>query len=122
MVDIDNFKKINDKFGHPAGDAVLQRCVSVISSKLRENDVIIRYAGDEFIIVLNNIGKREAKRILTRLEQAVKGNPVEYEGESIRYEVSIGGYTVIKKGLALNQIIKKADEAMYEVKKRKKEA
>lgn len=120
MVDIDNFKRINDKYGHPAGDAVLRKCVSVIGSKLRENDEIIRYAGDEFIIVLNNISKKEAKHILTRLEQAVKDNPVEYENESISYEVSIGSYTVEDQGLDLSEIIKRADESMYEVKIGKK--
>lgn len=105
VVDIDNFKKINDKYGHPAGDAVLQKCVSVIRSKLREYDEIIRYAGDEFIIVLNNISKREAEHILKRFEQAVKDNPVEYENQSISYEVSIGSYTVEEKGLDLNEIL-----------------
>lgn len=120
MLDIDNFKKINDIYGHPAGDTVLQNCVSVIRSKLREYDEIIRYAGDEFIIVLNNINKKEAEHILKRFEQAVKDNPVEYENQSISYEVSIGSYTVEEKGLDLNEIIKRADESMYEVKRRKK--
>lgn len=70
-------------YGHPAGDAVLQKCVSVISSKLREHDIVIRYAGDEFIIVLERISKKEVRYILTRLEQAVKENPVEFENKTI---------------------------------------
>lgn len=120
MLDIDNFKLINDKYGHPVGDLVLRKCVDVIKSKLREHDEIIRYGGDEFIIVLMNISKRKAKDIRTRLEQALKGNPVEYKNEFICCEVSIGSYTVDKPGLTLNEILKKADEAMYRAKRRKK--
>lgn len=119
MVDIDKFKKINDTYGHPVGDAILQKCVRVISSKLRDHDIMVRYGGDEFIIVLINIGKKKAKHIISRLQQAVKDNPFEYENESINYEVSIGSYTVTKKGLDLNEIIKIVDNSMYEVKRRK---
>lgn len=119
MVDIDNFKRINDTYGHPVGDAILKKCVGVISSHLRYNDIIVRYGGDEFLIVLVNIGNKEAKEIISRLQQAVKDDSFEYEKMSINYDVSIGSYTVKKRNLDLAEIMKRVDHSMYEVKRQK---
>lgn len=119
MVDIDNFKRINDTYGHPVGDAILQRCVGVISAHLRDKDIIVRYGGDEFLIVLVNIRKKQAKEIISRLQQAVTDNSFEYESKSINYDVSIGSYSVTKRNLDLTEIMKRVDHSMYEVKRRK---
>lgn len=121
MLDIDNFKKINDMYGHPVGDVVLQNCVGVLSSKLREQDVVIRYGGDEFIVLLDFIDQDEAINIVARLNETFLSNSVQLDHKDIRYEVSIGSFTVTQADLELSEIIKKADESMYEVKRKKQE-
>jgi diguanylate cyclase (GGDEF)-like protein len=128
ILDVDNFKSINDTYGHDVGDKVLQNLTSIIIGALRETDVIGRYGGEEFIILLPSAGEKEITMIFDRVQTALKNHNCEYHGESVALPitVSIGAAVVNKvtekidhKGqdLLLDTIIKQADEKAYEAKK-----
>jgi diguanylate cyclase (GGDEF)-like protein len=126
MVDIDDFKEVNDTYGHFAGDAVLTHVSKIISENMRDNDVLARYAGDEFIGIIiaeMNIARKRADAILEK----IKLNPVNYEGQDIRVTVSIGLIECACKKEAgdanyWDNLIKHVDSAMYEAKKSGKNA
>ena len=79
MIDADNFKSINDTYGHLAGDEVLRTIASTIKSKLRTNDVLFRYGGEEFIIIMPNTSEHDASIPLERLREELYGQVIEFE-------------------------------------------
>lgn len=122
MLDINGFKDINDTYGHIAGDTVLKSFVETLNNQLRKDkDYLIRYGGDEFIILLSDTNEQLAETIIERLKKAIKEHPAKHEEIEIPYEVSIGSYTVTEPHLDLKKIIHKADEAMYKAKRALKE-
>lgn len=118
MIDIDNFKKINDRFGHTAGDAVLYYVAQTIRSMLRSNDALIRYGGDEFFLLFDNMPERILERKLEELCRAVHRIEVAQYPE-LKLTISIGG--VYASG-RISDLIQKADAALYEAKKEKNRA
>lgn len=114
MMDIDNFKAFNDRYGHLAGDRVLQAVATVVRENLRERDVAIRYGGEELMIVLPDTGGRNAEQIAQRLCARVREQDVEfYDGDFLpAVTVSIGVYT-ITKGDSPEQVLNKVDTALY---------
>ena len=120
MVDVDEFKAVNDTYGHLAGDAVLTHIAKIISDSMRESDILARYAGDEFIGLIKanlSIARKRADTILEQIER----NPIEYEGQKIEVTVSIGlmecGCPEGSSDLdCWNDIIRRVDEAMYTAK------
>lgn len=109
MIDIDSFKGINDTYGHLAGDAALQHVVSAIRSCLRENDIPIRYGGDEFLLIFPKIYEKHFLEILENISQRVRQIVIE-EHPTIKLSVSVGGAYGIKP---LYKAIDAADKAMY---------
>ena len=114
MIDADNFKSINDTYGHQAGDAALKSITESISSCLREADMLIRYGGDEFLLLFPRIGETEFQEILERIRQQVQKAKVEGYPE-IRLSVSIGG---VHTAMPVNEAVHQADRLMYEEKGR----
>lgn len=118
--DIDNFKDINDIFGHEEGDKVLKKVVKLLKSTLREIDIICRMGGDEFLLIFPDSSLKEAPLIkerldknLTKLNQALK--------KSYKIEISIGlSYYNPSNPLSIDKLIRIADKKMYEDKKDKK--
>ncbi len=108
MVDIDHFKKFNDTYGHQYGDEVLKTVASVLSSNLRDSDVLGRYGGEEFVIFLPGTGIKEAERVAERLRQAVEKYPMAKQ----KITISLG-VTQCKPGDTLETMIKRADEGLY---------
>ena len=111
--DIDDFKAINDSFGHVAGDEVLQQISRTVLQVLRETDIAARYGGDEFAVILPNTCAAGALDLGTRLSQAIV--QINYSGlDAVKPTVSMGVATFAAGNLADNkQLLQRADEAMY---------
>jgi diguanylate cyclase (GGDEF)-like protein len=116
IIDLDDFKLINDKYGHIAGDKILIFISNMLKHTLRDGDKIFRYGGEEFIIVLNRINKEQCEIITKRLVDKISSNNLLYKGESIKVTVSIGS-TTFKVGDTPESLIHRADEALYEAKR-----
>ncbi len=114
IIDLDNFKRINDTYGHPMGDEVLKKVSKLIQKATRTNDIVARYGGDEIIIYFNNFTDDDA--IFQRLESIrmeIEHTMVTYDDCSISVTVSIGVFIKKDKNMTLNDVIKKADDIMY---------
>ena len=118
MIDIDYFKKINDNYGHKAGDIVLAGFSELVQKTIRDNDIFFRYGGEEFLIFIEakngiDIAKKIAKRIKNRIEEA----KFHFENRTIQITVSIGINKYPKNFKTIDQAIKYADEMLYLAKK-----
>ena len=116
MLDIDHFKRINDRFGHPAGDAVIKALADVCARTLRPSDIIARYGGEEFVINLPATDHRQARLVAERLRQAVAAARVPSEHGAIDFTVSIGLATCSEE-MPLGEAIGRADKALYRAKR-----
>ncbi|NPV88396.1 diguanylate cyclase [Coprothermobacteraceae bacterium] len=120
-IDIDNFKKVNDNFGHLAGDSVLRGIVSVIKSLVRKHDFICRCGGEEFAVLLDNTDLHKAERTAERIRAAVEQTQFDIgNGQPVTVTVSIG-VSAMKKGFKdIRDLMELADRALYEAKRRGK--
>ena len=114
MLDIDKFKYINDTHGHVLGDRAIRHVAEIVKDILREDDIIGRYGGDEFMLAIRCTPER-ALQICNRLREAVMSNPLYDSGKKVILTVSIGVYHVIKKQ-SVELMVKNADKALYEAK------
>ena len=117
MFDIDHFKTINDTHGHLAGDAVLEKLASVLLKAVRNEDVVARFGGEEFAIVLRAIGLEPATGMAERLRRLVEGTVVESGGKQLSATVSIGvaGFPATP-AKTVEDLIEAADKALYRAK------
>jgi len=118
MCDIDHFKKINDNYGHEAGDVVLFRVAQAIRDAAMPEGIVCRYGGEEIIIFLRERTDDEAKAKAEKIRKAVKRFSVKVKSKSIKVTLSIGVASASKKMSDINKIIKKADQGVYTAKKR----
>jgi diguanylate cyclase (GGDEF)-like protein len=122
LADLDHFKRINDTFGHPAGDAVLAAMSQRLAAALRENDKLVRWGGEEFLAVLGPMTGAQADLTAERLLQAVRREPVLWNGHLIRCTISIGYACFPMAGsatdISLDSAISLVDKALYEAKRR----
>jgi diguanylate cyclase (GGDEF)-like protein len=117
LVDLDNFKGINDSLGHAAGDAVLISAAQRLKAVTREVDVVARLGGDEFAILLDaTVATAAIAGVCQRLLQSFS-EPVEFEGHAVRVGVSLGGAVYPRDGSAQSELYKVADIALYEAKR-----
>lgn len=116
MLDIDHFKRINDKHGHDAGDAMLVHLSTVIKSVMRETDVLVRYGGEEFLIVLPDSDIRGANYVIDRLRQVIQKSPMIYGGKKIEATFS-GGIAQLQSDENGHSLLIRADKALYEAKR-----
>ena len=119
MFDIDLFKGINDKYGHLAGDYVLSEVANIIRNSIRDYDMLCRYGGEEFILLLRGaISLADTEKLCERIRRQIEERHFEYGGLSINLTISIGAcYQEDVLDLSLEDIIYKADMALYESKK-----
>ncbi len=110
FIDLDNFKQVNDKFGHKQGDAVLKTVVTLIRKSLRSEDTIIRYGGDEFVVVLQNTEPKSATQIAERIRKLIADTLSKFN-----VTASIG-IKEIGEGKSLEDTIAEADKVMYRAK------
>ena len=116
MVDIDFFKKVNDNFGHAAGDKVLRTVAETLQITSRCADMTFRYGGEEFVVVLNKTDLAGAKIIAERLRATIAGLSCIYDNQEIPITISIGVATM-RGGENKDDLVKRADQALYEAKR-----
>lgn len=109
IVDLDHFKRVNDKFGHLHGDSVLSMFAQMVKKFLRISDYFFRYGGEEFIIILNDTDSEQAYEILNRLRQEAESFDYPYI-ESLSISI---GFAPMEKELGISKIIDMADSALY---------
>jgi len=115
MLDIDNFKKVNDTYGHDVGDIVLQTIAKTMNSHARESDIIARWGGEEFIFILPKTSKEGALVVAQKLCNTVEKTKINFKNGELFVTVSIGVSTLIEKD-SLDTITKRADNALYKAK------
>jgi diguanylate cyclase (GGDEF)-like protein len=112
MIDVDNFREVNSRFGHQHGDLILVEIAKLLKSTFRGSDSIVRYGGDEFLVILPDTSERQAQRTVQRLVSAVEGWNA--AGNLPGYRMSLScGVATYQRGMNLQQIIDLADERMY---------
>ena len=117
MVDADHFKRINDAYGHTAGDEVLRHLAQTLSAALRPGDLVLRYGGEEFLLVLDGAAPAVAARIAERIRAAIEADSLSAEGYAIRYTVSIGVAGAEGSEYDLHKLIAAADARLYAAKR-----
>ena len=117
LLDLDHFKAINDKYGHPTGDAVLATVGQTITKTLREVDTAARYGGEEFAVILPETDLRVAEEIAERVRIAIAGTPANTSSGRLNVTVSIGVSSVPERATNADALIKTADTALYESKR-----
>ena len=115
VADLDLFKKVNDSFGHLAGDKVLRLVAKVITKNIRVTDFVARYGGEEFVIILPSTGTAEAELAMDKLRQSLEKSPFNFHGKPVGITMSFG-VTEIKEGDSLDDVFTRADEALYQAK------
>jgi diguanylate cyclase (GGDEF)-like protein len=121
MVDLDAFKLLNDTYGHQAGDAMLVEAANLLRNNMRDSDLLFRYGGDEFLVVLSNADCERAEVVQERIKRSVnEWNCENRQYENFRLSLSLGCSTW-NRGDDVTTSIKEADAMMYREKKRKKD-
>jgi diguanylate cyclase (GGDEF)-like protein len=117
MFDIDHFKKINDFHGHLAGDFVLKELARIVQSRIRRDEVFARYGGEEFAIVLPETNLEGARALAEGLREKVESSKFVFQNETIRVTISIGVATLTDQDRASMDLIKHADQKLYDAKR-----
>jgi diguanylate cyclase (GGDEF)-like protein len=119
MLDIDNFKKINDTFGHPVGDEILKGLVEVLMQNARDSDVVARYGGEEFAIIFPDTPSPSARDAANRLRELIERRefPLPHLERTLHITVSIGVAVYPRDGMSAAELISRADAALYFAKK-----
>ena len=116
LLDIDNFKRLNDNLGHGAGDEALKALASVVGKTLRPTDLVARYGGEEFVVLLPDTPVDEGLQILTRLQRSLTGGLFMHENKQVFVTFS-AGVTTYRVGERLEDALERADQALYEAKR-----
>lgn len=109
LMDLDSFKPVNDEYGHQAGDMVLKEIALILQSSLRSSDVVARWGGEEFLITTPKTALNEAVKVANSLRQKIKSSLFSYVGTM----TASFGVAVFKEGDNLDQLIQRADRALY---------
>jgi diguanylate cyclase (GGDEF)-like protein len=115
LLDLDHFKKVNDTYGHSAGDVVLKRVANTISSSVRSGDILARYGGEEFIVLITCACKEDALALVERIRQNIRKMTVEYENAAINITTS-AGIASITPECSISETVSLADQALYKAK------
>ncbi len=116
LMDIDNFKKVNDRYGHLAGDHILKEIGRTILEELRKTDIVIRYGGEEFLVVMPETDEKQALRPLDRLRRRLSHTEIDYRGEKIRISISIGVASLLPEPEGVPELLNRADHALLAAK------
>ncbi len=117
MFDLDRFKDINDQYGHLTGDYVLKEMAHILKNRIRKEEVFARYGGEEFVVVLPESDNEVAVQFGEILRAMVEENEFEFEGQPINVTISVGVGTLQEKMSSVSDLVKEADEHLYEAKR-----
>lgn len=115
FIDFDNFKSINDTYGHQAGDKVLKSFTKIAQTTLRREDLIFRFGGEEFLVVFQGVGLMGANNALVRLQSAVKNILINHGIKALNFTFS-AGLVELDKRTSIKDVIKQADKQLYKAK------
>ena len=118
LIDIDRFKAINDRFGHPVGDEVIRRLAALTLEECRASDVPARIGGEEFVLLLPNTESAGATTLAERLRVKIENEVVRVDGAEVRFTVSLGVSSDLGPGSAQRDALASADQALYAAKHR----
>ncbi len=116
MFDLDKFKRINDTLGHPYGDYVIQTVSDILKENVRAIDLVSRYGGEEFVVILINTSAENAMPVGKRIVKTIANYPFDYDGEKVQMTISAGMAEYPTQDKSLKELIDYADQAMYKVK------
>ena len=116
LLDIDNFKRLNDELGHSAGDEALKALAATVSKTLRPTDLVARYGGEEFVVLLPDTPVDEGQQILTRLQRSLTGGLFMHEQKQVFVTFS-AGVTAYRTGERIEDALERADLALYQAKR-----
>ena len=116
MLDLDNFKLLNDNYGHQGGDAVLIETAKTVNKMLRIGDVFGRYGGEEFSVILPNTNMEGAEEVAERIRHAIAKNTIHFQGKEISITTSIGVAVIDSQDERYEDLIRHADLALYKAK------
>jgi diguanylate cyclase len=116
LLDIDNFKKLNDRLGHGAGDQALKALAERVKQQLRPVDAVARYGGEEFVVMLPDTTIEQGREVLTRMQRALTAALFMHDEEQVFVTFS-AGLTLYRAGESIEQALDRADEALYEAKR-----
>jgi diguanylate cyclase (GGDEF)-like protein len=117
MIDVDYFKKVNDTFGHAVGDLVLQEVVNCYRRNVRVADIVGRYGGEEFVLMLPDTPLLNAELLAERLRKEVAELRIPCGGEEVRVSISLGIAELGAAGESLDELLHQSDCALYEAKR-----
>lgn len=117
MMDLDDFKKLNDRYGHLAGSAVLRQVGAIIRDNVRHFDVAARYGGEEFVAYFPETDAQEARLAAERVRLRLAGHAFRHAGQSIEVRISMGVSHFPEDGTTLEALVQKADERLYTAKR-----
>lgn len=121
FLDLDDFKSINDTFGHDNGDLALCHTADCLNRLKRDSDIVARFAGDEFVVILPSTNKTQAESYINRVKQELSGTPLLANETCFHVKLSHGASSVFEKGMDTSAILlKAADKRLYKAKKKKK--
>ncbi|MBF0561306.1 MAG: diguanylate cyclase [Alphaproteobacteria bacterium] len=119
MTDVDHFKKVNDTYGHPVGDAVLRAIAANLGTATRPSDFVARYGGEEFVVLMPKTGIASAVVVAERIRQTIAATPIDIgAGRVLTVTISIGAATVPPRSPELSTLVDLADKALYAAKQK----
>lgn len=112
MIDIDHFKRINDTYGHDVGDIVIKTLSDILLENTKGDDLVARFGGEEFCVVLRNINQEDAAKIFVKIRAAVASRIVKIKDHEIKFTISVG-FCMNDADLDIDELVDKADGALY---------
>ena len=113
--DLDNFKAINDNYGHAAGDRVLKVLANTLSDCIRETDFLARFGGEEFVLLLPGTNLESTKQVAEKLRETIAGTPFHFRDSAVKVTIS-GGIAMLRKDETSSSLFERADKALYKAK------
>jgi diguanylate cyclase (GGDEF)-like protein len=117
MVDIDHFKNVNDRYGHPAGDRVIKSLARLLQQRLRRSDIISRYGGEEFAVILSNTSGETGARVMDELREAF--SRIQHQADGLEFTATVScGIAQLRPGMSTIELANEADKALHQAKRR----